>query len=165
MDLLDRLLGHDAWTTHLLLERCRALPDADLDRAFDLGHGSLRATFVHLIWNMEAWSDQIAGRPLRAKPEPGPAGWTADALLARLERAAEGLARAARGVRDRGGYDETWTDGRGVAKTRGGSIAHVITHSMHHRAQILAMMRWLGVADRPEGDLLSWEEQARRGST
>ena len=27
MDLLDRLLGHDAWTTRLLLQRCGELTD------------------------------------------------------------------------------------------------------------------------------------------
>jgi uncharacterized damage-inducible protein DinB len=38
-------------------------------------------------------------------------------------------------------------------------IAHVITHSMHHRAQLIFMLRELGVEDLPEGDVLSWESQ------
>jgi uncharacterized damage-inducible protein DinB len=32
---------------------------------------------------------------------------------------------------------------------------------MHHRAQLLYLLRRLGVRDLPEGDALSWEEQAR----
>ena len=32
MDLLDRLLGHDAWTTRQLLLLCRGLTDEQLDR-------------------------------------------------------------------------------------------------------------------------------------
>jgi uncharacterized damage-inducible protein DinB len=39
----------------------------------------------------------------------------------------------------------------------GASIAHIITHSMHHRAQILNMLRKLGVSKIPEGDVFSWE--------
>jgi uncharacterized damage-inducible protein DinB len=50
--------------------------------------------------------------------------------------------------------------GRSAAeKTYGGAIAHVITHSMHHRAQLLYILRQLGLNDRPEGDVLSWEHQ------
>ena len=49
------------------------------------------------------------------------------------------------------------TQGRG-----GGGIAHIITHSMHHGAQLLYMLRRLGVQGLPEGDVLSWENQARR---
>jgi len=44
-------------------------------------------------------------------------------------------------------------------KTFGGAIAHVLTHSMHHRAQVLHMLRRLGVGDVPEGDVLSWERR------
>ena len=49
MDLLDRLLGHDAWTTRELLLRCRGLGDEQLDRTFPIGHGTLRATFEHTV--------------------------------------------------------------------------------------------------------------------
>jgi hypothetical protein len=51
MDILERMLGHDAWTTHHLLERCGEPTDLQLDQQFDIGHGSLRATFEHLIGN------------------------------------------------------------------------------------------------------------------
>ncbi len=50
----------------------------------------------------------------------------------------------------------------GVEKTffgGGGGITHILTHSMHHRAQVLYMLRRVGVVDLPEGDVLSWESQ------
>ncbi len=53
MDLLDRLLGHDAWTTRQLLLRCRNLTDEQLDREFDIGHRTVRATLLHVIRNVE----------------------------------------------------------------------------------------------------------------
>ena len=69
MDLLDRLLGHDAWTTRQLLLRCRDLTDEQLDRPFDIGDRSLRETFLHILEIMEVWTDRIATRPIRSLPE------------------------------------------------------------------------------------------------
>ncbi len=66
-----------------------------------------------------------------------------------------------RDVADRGAWDEKWLNRRDDPPKElsyGGTIAHVITHSMHHRAQLLYMLRLLGVENRPEGDVLSWEE-------
>jgi hypothetical protein len=42
MDLLDRLLGYDAWTTQQLLVRCQDLTDEQLDREFDMGYVTKR---------------------------------------------------------------------------------------------------------------------------
>ena len=163
MDLLDRLLGHDAWTTRQLLLRCRGLADAALDREFDIGHRTVRATLAHIIRNVEVWSDLMSGQPVRADPGAGPQGRSVSALIARLDRAAADLARVARDVARRGGWDELWVDrldSPPAEKTYGGGIAHVITHSMHHRAQVLYMLRRLGVEGLPEGDALTWERQA-----
>jgi DNA-binding FadR family transcriptional regulator len=43
----------------------------------------------------------------------------------------------------------------------GGAIVHIVTHGMHHRAQLLYMLRLLGVQNLIEGDALSWESQLR----
>jgi uncharacterized damage-inducible protein DinB len=157
MTLLDRLLGHDAWTTRQLLLASRPLTDAQLDHEFDLGYKSLRVTFGHILRNMEAWSDQIAGRPVRPRIE---GTQTVDALLARLDGAANDLARAARAVEERGALDEP-SEGEDP-RSRGATILHVITHSMHHRAQVIAMLHRLGVPNVPEGDVLSWEQEIAR---
>jgi uncharacterized damage-inducible protein DinB len=161
MDLLDRLLGHDAWTTRQLLVLCQDLSDEQLDRDFDIGHRTVRITFRHIVRNMEGWSDLMAGRLPREAS--GPAENTVAALMSRLDLAAAELARIARPIAQRGGWDEKWRDPRGDGskeRTYGGSIAHVITHSMHHRAQLLYMLRLLGVQNLPEGDVLSWENPA-----
>lgn len=159
MDLLERLLGHDAWTTDRLLDIAGALSDEELDREFDIALRSLRATFRHVIRNMEAWSDLMNGVPIR--PD---GGVSADELKERLRRAAKDLAEVSRAVAARDGWDERWTDPEEdppVERSYGGSIAHVITHSMHHRGQIIFMLRRLGVEDVPEGDVLSWERSLR----
>ena len=163
MDLLDRLLGHDAWTTRQLLLRCQGLANGQLDQEFDIGHRTVRATFLHIIRNAEVWSDLMVGRPVRADQGEEPQGRSVAGMIARLDRAAADLAAIARSVAQRGSWDERWVDHLDhppAEKTYGGGIAHVITHSMHHRAQVLYMLRRLGVRELPEGDVLSWEQQA-----
>lgn len=95
MDFLDRLLGHDAWTTEKLLQQARSLPDAPLDQAFDLGHGTVRRTLEHIIGNMEVWTDLMNAVPQCKLPDP-PEHWrTLDGLHERLSGVAPELAALA----------------------------------------------------------------------
>ena len=156
MTLLERLLRHDQWTTQQLLELCRRLSSEQLDREFDIGHRSVRATLVHMIFNIEAWADSMAGRPIRREQ-----ACSVPDLFKRLEIAYGEFGNICQAVDARDGCDEVWTDAAdGRQRTYGGTIAHVITHSMHHRAQLLYLLRLLGVENLPEGDVLSWEEQS-----
>lgn len=144
----------------MLLERCRSLSDGELDRQFDIGPGSLRRTFDHIIWNMEAWCGAMDG----VSAMPRPTDTSIAGMKQRLQVAAVHLRRIARRVADAGAWDELWTDHLDQPpsqKAFGTSIAHVITHSMHHRAQILNMMRHSGVTDLPEGDVFSCEQAAK----
>jgi uncharacterized damage-inducible protein DinB len=163
MDILDRLLGHDAWTTRQLLLRSLGLSDDQLDRRFMIGHGSLRDTFVHIVWNMEAWTDMICERPIR--PRPGAEAATIARLIERLDAAASEFGTVSRRLRDEGRLDDVFADSTNdppVLKTFGGAITHLVTHSMHHRAQILNIMRHLGLSDLIEGDVLGWEQIHRQ---
>ncbi len=160
MDLLDRFLGHDAWTTLQLLLCCQGLTDEQLDQEFDIAHQTVRAVFLHIIRNVEAWSDLMAGQVIRASQ-----GQSIAELIARLDQASSDLATVARTVAKRDEWDERWIDpleSPPIERTYGGTIAHVITHSMHHRAQLIYMLRRLGVEELPEGDVLSWEQQASK---
>lgn len=164
MDLLDRLLAHDAWTTRRLLELCQTHPDAHLDREFDLGRRTLRDTFEHIIRNMEVWTALMEGQAIDSAPAPASRPEVGE-LIRRLDEAAAALSALSRSIRDRDAWDETWLDTMDDPpreKTYGGAIAHLLTHSMHHRAQILFMMRRLGIKNVPEGDVLSWEHREGR---
>ncbi len=159
MDLLDRLLHHDAWTTRQLLDICSSLADGQLDREFDIGHRTLRATLHHVISNMEIWSALMAEQEC-----PRPTDRTVPGMVRRLESVAAQLESIARRVADTNGWDELWTDHLDSPprqKSYGAAIAHILTHSMHHRAQILYMLRLTGVKPLPEGDVFSWENAAK----
>ena len=83
MTLLDRLLGHDAWTTRQMLLVCRAMPNAQLDAQFDMSHGSVRSTFLHILRNMEAWTDVMSGKPIRVKRDDEPDQRSIDGMRSR----------------------------------------------------------------------------------
>ncbi|MBB6430157.1 DinB family protein [Algisphaera agarilytica] len=164
MNILDRLLRHDADTTRKLLQLAAGLSDEDLDRTFDLGLDTLRKTFWHMIDCHESWLDQMKGRPARDE------NWRADISVAELikrhDAVCEELYAFAKDIEDNNRLNETFIDhwmDPPRRKTFGGCIVHLATHAMHHRAQLLFMLRRLGVEGVPEGDALTWENQARGG--
>ena len=157
MDLLDRLLGYDLWTTRQLLLACQSLPDELLDKEFEIDHKSLRETFLHMIANMEVWTDLIHERPVQQKT-----GSSVPELLERLDQSGQDFANFARSIAREGKFDGVFLDVLDEPpkeKTYGGVIGHVLTHDMHHRAQIMFLMEKVGLKEHIEGDLLSWEMQ------
>jgi len=159
MNLLDRLLNHDRTTTAQLLALALPLADEHLDREFDLGLRTLRTTLDHTVRNVEVWTAIMRGDGVPERIERPNIG----SLIERFETAYDSFADLAQHIETRNEWDETWLDileDPPVERTFGGTIAHVITHSMHHRTQILFMLRRLGVEGVPEGDALSCEEGA-----
>lgn len=155
MDILDRLLGHDTWTTRQLLLACQTLPDELLDRDFDIDHRTLRRTFEHMIENLEIWTDLLYERPIAEK-----SGSSIPELLDRLSSASRDFAELARRVAREERFDACFSDTADhppVKKTFGGAIGHVLTHNMHHRAQVMFLMEKVGLQEHIEGDLLTWE--------
>lgn len=159
MDLLDRLLGHDRWTTARLLELSRGLDDAQFDQPFDIGHRTLRATFDHMIFNVEAWTAEMDGRPIESLRDAG----SLVALADRHERSFATFAAFARRAQDEERLDDTFVEEAGMRWTLGSTIAHIILHDAQHRADVLHILQRLGVSDLPEGDPLEWEHDARDG--
>jgi len=164
MDLLDRLLEHDVWTTRQLILQSKSLSDAQLDQPFDIDNRTLRECFNHIIGAMETWNDLLYERRVERSAETGPKSQSLDGLLARLETAGQELALLARQIARENRWDDTFIDvldNPPQKKTFGGTIAHVITHSMHHRAQAMYIMEKLGIRDHIEGDVLGWEMMTR----
>jgi uncharacterized damage-inducible protein DinB len=162
MDILGRLLGHDAWTTREILRRCRELDDTQLHQPFDMGHATVYDTVVHMIGNVRTWTDLMNDVPI-VRNEGDWRGLSIEDFIARHETSYADFAELARRIRDEGRFDELWVDtlyDPPTEKSYGGAIAHVITHNMHHRGELLHMLARLGVPDLPEGDGLGWEAAA-----
>jgi uncharacterized damage-inducible protein DinB len=160
MNMLDRFLGHDLATTRELLTLCLSLTDEQMDCVFDAGWGSLRKTFDHMIRNIEVWTDLMMERPVH----PASGQVSVRELLERLEFSYGEFAEFAMKIKREGRLDELWTDildQPPVQKSYGGAIGHIITHNMHHRAEVLHMMHRLGMKNLPEGDLMGWDQSTR----
>jgi uncharacterized damage-inducible protein DinB len=164
MTIIDRLLQHDAWTTRVLLTRSAHLSNAQLDLEFDIGHRSLRRTFVHIISNMESWCDVMVGAPQRSQSAPRRSNTILE-LMNRLDIVSRELLALGQRIVGEGREDEYFVDYLDTPpqkKPFGAGLVHIATHGMHHRAQCLYIMRLLGVTNLIEGDAVSWE-QAYRG--
>jgi uncharacterized damage-inducible protein DinB len=157
MDLLDRLLGHDDWATRQLLDLSRGLTNAQLDQPLDVGHRTLRATFEHMIFNVEAWTGIIA----RPAFDPRREGNSLAELADRHEVSYETFANFSRLVRDEQRLSDTFVDHYGEHMTYGGAILHVILHNAEHRTEALHILERLGVPDLPEVDHGLWDHVSR----
>jgi uncharacterized damage-inducible protein DinB len=155
MDILDRLLAHDTWTTRQLLLACQSLPADLLDKQFAIDHKSLRDTFAHMIGSMEIWTDLLYARPVQRQ-----SGATIPELLNRLSLVSRDFTFFARKIAREKRWDDCFVDTLDTPpkpKSYGGVIGHVLTHNMHHRAQVMFLMEQVGLTEHLEGDLLSWE--------
>lgn len=159
MDLLDRLLEHDRWATTRLLELCRGLTDAQLDRQFDVGHRTLRATLDHQIPNLDFWTGLMTKQPVEQRRDPS----SVETLIADHERAYAAFAGLARRVRDEGRLDDTFPDHHGHPMTYGGAILMVILHDEAHRTEVVHILDRLGVPELAgvEVDHGLWDFQRR----
>jgi len=163
-DLLDRLLEHDAWTTGRVLELAGSLTDEQLDRDFDVGHRTVRRTLVHMLRNVEVWTDLMLARPVRRPPG---ARTAMGELRGRLEAALGEFARTARQARDAERLNDRYVDVLDEPprqKSYGGTILHVLTHDHLHRGEILHMLERLGLTGLIEGDVLGWESARAAGA-
>jgi uncharacterized damage-inducible protein DinB len=159
MKMLERFLGHDLAATRAMLTLCLDLPAEKFDQDIDAGWRTLRKTFNHMISNIETWTDLMMSRPVQQHSGDSPAE-----LLARLEASYADFAAFALKMEAENRLDELFTDVLDeppVQKSIGGAIGHLITHSMHHRAEVLHIMHRLGMTDLPEGDLMGWDQQTR----
>lgn len=159
MNLLDRMLGHDHWTTARFLDLSRGLTDAQLDQAFDIGHRTLRATLEHMFHSVEFWAAAMAGKPV----DPHQADSSLAALIERHERSHATFATVARRISDEQRLDDTFLDPWETPRTFGGTIVHVVLHDAQHRSEALHILERLGVPDLPEGDPLEWEHETNNG--
>ncbi|HEX8913103.1 MAG TPA: DinB family protein [Humisphaera sp.] len=155
-DPLRILLAHDRWATGQILDACdRLAPDA-LHRRFDLGPGSLHDALAHVAGAAMTWTDTLAGREPRPRPDDGVRRFSASELRTLLDDAYAGLAAEA----DRRPLGEVVTrrlrTGQTIDMTRGAVLTHVATHGMHHRAQCLNMLRQLGVSPLPPSSVTEW---------
>jgi uncharacterized damage-inducible protein DinB len=151
---IDIMLAHDPWATRQILDACAKLTPEQFHQPFDMGPGSLHATTTHILAAIRRWTDVLHQVPMRPDFE-GPSRTPAD-LLAALDEVYEAYTTVAR-AHPLDGLVERTRGGKTYQFPRGVVLTHVATHSMHHRAQCLNMLRHLGVQPLPPSSVIEWQ--------
>ena len=149
---LDVLLAHDAWATEQVLQAGRGLTDEQLDRPFEIGFGTLRATLIHMIDAGGGWHAALTGtndyQPLDPK-----------ASIDDVARRHASVAAAFATFCKTGSVADVLHATRGtraITVPRGLIATHFLTHGTHHRAQAVNMLRHLGVRPLPQTSVMQW---------
>ncbi len=143
---LRDLFNYGDWANARLWSIAADLNDEQMDRAFEMGEGSLRKTLAHVYGAERAWYERCE------VPDAGTLPRSRDThTLADIRDAAQRLGAV------RNGWLDAMTDGgltREITYTRDGQsyrhplsdvLLHVCNHGIHHRAQALNMLRRLGI--------------------
>jgi uncharacterized damage-inducible protein DinB len=146
------------------LDSVRSLAQAEYTRRFPFAHGSIRATLVHVADTEWWYTSMLQGVPAPEARSPfrpfsrtgvGPLEAAWGDLAARTLQTLRTETDWNRPVRDR------WTTKRwkrGVNTTAGGVATQLLFHEVHHRAQVMVMLRYLGAPLQGlDYSLLKWE--------
>ena len=109
--------------------QCRILPAAEWDERFDIGHGTLRATFLHMIINVEVWTDLMLGQTMRGEVHYD--GTLVEQLIERWEESYTEFSDLAHQLAQEGRLDSLWLDtldNPPRAKSYGGTILFALCH-------------------------------------
>lgn len=164
MDILERYLGYETWTLRHFISRCQELSQEQLHQSFDIGPGTLHKTLTHLIRNLEGWTDLMREQPQRDLP---PIEDNVADYLQRFDAAMADFSDCARELAAQNRLDDTYLDvldNPPQAKTFGGTLLHVLTHTTVHRWEMQHMMQRLGLENLLEGDALGWEWRLRHNA-
>lgn len=158
---IESYFAYHDWANERLLRIAATLDDAALDRDFEMGPGSIRKTFLHLMGVEPYWLKNWAGTPALAQPaapdttvEQLKSAWAATAVQ-RNEFIAQ--------------LDEPQAT-QVVSMLVGGpplkfrvldTLIQICVHGTHHRAQLVNMMRHSGVTP-PGLDYLGWVRESKQ---
>ncbi|QOI99317.1 MAG: hypothetical protein HRU70_01950 [Phycisphaeraceae bacterium] len=147
-------LAHDRWASRNVFAACAGVGEAVLHRRFEMGLGSLHDTAVHIVGALRLWTDVLAMRPGRPWIDGAPRRTPGELMEILGEAAGDLSAHAWDGPMDQ--WLERERLGTVHRYTRAVVIAHVTTHGMHHRAQMLNMLRHAGVSPLPHSSVVEW---------
>jgi uncharacterized damage-inducible protein DinB len=159
---LDTLMSHNTWATGVLIDDAQKLSDEQLHRRFAIGPGSVHDTLRHIVGAMLRWADRIGGRDVRESIEKTHANLPPAELRRFLGDADADLRKVAEETTAQNRWSESMTftvpDGPTYHFSRLSAMLHVLTHGMHHRAQVLNLRRQLGLPSLElDLDVVEWE--------
>lgn len=175
-DLIRRLHQHRIWVNHRLLAAVRPLTEDQLRQPFSIGQGSVWRTLTHLLAAEYVWLEALQGNERPVMPgdvsgklpgnQEGPdALRSLDELAGRWESLAQRwdryLASLTDDALDEVIYKTSTSSGLGQRHgvRRSDVLLHICTHAQYTTAQLMNMLRQLGVSPLPDSMLISLARQ------
>lgn len=154
-ELIALYAAYGDWGMKRLFDHAEGMLDADLDRDFNMGMGTLRKTLLHLydaeIWWHHNWRGEKT--PFQRLPTDTPIADLRDRWMKMAADRSDLIGRA-----DGESLKQVVEGdfGSGVFRLRvGETLIQLGVHGTHHRAQAINMLRRLGVESKPF-DLAVW---------
>lgn len=141
--IIDDLYRYNSWANHRISALCAGLADSQLDEPREMGFGTLRNTFFHILAAEEIWLERWNNVPWRQFPcDAG--GLSVDAIIERLDRVAVERQKLVDRQRASGWqvvchYKDS--KGNSYSNRLDGLLVHVANHGIHHRAQALNFLK------------------------
>jgi uncharacterized damage-inducible protein DinB len=154
-DPLEILIAHDRWATQQMIDACAKVAEQQFRQPFEMGPGSLHNTLIHILSAKRLWTQILAGQqPTPRLDQDGQQRTAAqiNQIFGEVEKAYVAEVR-------RRPLEETVSrtrDGKTTVLPRGAVFSHVVTHGMHHRAQMLNMLRRLNIKPLPPSSVFEW---------
>jgi uncharacterized damage-inducible protein DinB len=148
---ITTLFSHNLWANLLLLERCAALTDEQLDATVSGGFGSIHDTLQHIVRSEQSYFSRISTGQPRYHPEDEPPLTIAE-MVESVRTTGQGLIAWAPKVQAGDTVPIDW-DGTPREVPKRILLTQVINHATEHRAQIMVILTQLGIQP-PELD--SW---------
>lgn len=170
VDLIQRLHQHRAWVNENLLAAALALSEDQLPREFQIGQGSIWKSLLHLYAAEFVWLEALLGNddPLVQGDLPGriPGNQMGEGGITSLDDLREKwatlqhrwdsyLAELPPESLDEPVYKFAFSTGKRIATRRSDVLLHVCTHAQYTTAQVVNMLRQVGVEKLPETMLIS----------
>ena len=168
-DLVRRLHQHRAWVNRKLLDAANVLSEENLRKPLPIGQGSIWKSLLHLYAAEYVWIETLSGNEAPLVP-----GDLAGKIPGNQEgedaiRALDELAGKWKKLDTRWrAYLEKLTDadldelvykvstqGKRSATRRGDILLHVCTHAQYTTAQVINMLRQVGVQPLPDPMLIT----------
>lgn len=166
----QRLHQHRAWVNENLLTAASSLSDEQLHRPFSIGQGSVWKSLVHLYAAEYVWLHALLGdeQPLLAGDLRGhiPGNQLGEGKIATLAELVQKWGDLERQWKEYLGhlspesldgpvYKVISSTGQRFATRRSDILLHVCTHAHYTAAQVVNMLRQLGIEKLPETMLIS----------
>jgi uncharacterized damage-inducible protein DinB len=173
--IVQRLHQHRRWVHENLLAAAESLTDEQLHRSFSIGQGTIWKSLVHLYAAEYVWLEAMLGNhdPVAPGDLPGkiPGNQEGSGSFRSLselkvtwrqlmQRWSDYLAALTEQTLDEPVYKITFSTGKPAVTRRSDVLLHVCTHAQYTTAQMVNMLRHLGLKNLPDTMLITLARQA-----